>query len=65
MLRNVLRMYYIVIIMLKPFDMQVSPFQFGNRNIVNINDALLYMLHAIYRHLDIPGSSVRIMFFDL
>lgn len=42
----------------------LDPLQFAYREGVSVDDALLYMLHTIYQHLENTGSSVRIMFFD-
>lgn len=42
----------------------LDPLQFAYREGVSVDDALLYMLHTIYQHLEKTGSSVRIMFFD-
>ena len=32
---------------------------------IGVEDAILYMLHWVYAYLDVPGSYVRIMFFDV
>lgn len=41
----------------------LDPLQFAYREGVSVDDALLYMLHTIYQHLETPGSSVRVMLF--
>lgn len=41
-----------------------DPLQFAYRKDVGVDDALLFMLHNIYSHLETTASSVRIMFFD-
>jgi len=41
-----------------------DPLQFAYRKGVGVDDALLFMLHNIYSHLETTASSVRIMFFD-
>ncbi|KAK2912245.1 hypothetical protein Q8A73_006358 [Channa argus] len=38
--------------------------QFAYQPQLEVEDALIYLLHYIYNHLDKPGGSVRIMFFD-
>ena len=42
----------------------LDPLQFGYRESVGVDDAVLYLLHRAYSYLDEPGSHVRIMFFD-
>ena len=50
------------------FSKQVAayqdPLQFAYRESVGVDDALLYLLHRVYSHLETAGKSVRIMFFD-
>ncbi len=41
-----------------------DPLQFAYRKGVGVDDALLFMLHNMYSHLETTASSVRIMFFD-
>jgi len=38
--------------------------QFAYQKHIGVEDAILYMLHWAYAYLDVPGSYVRIMFFD-
>ena len=40
------------------------PLQFAYQKHVGVEDGSLYMLHRAYAYLDVPGSYVRIMFFD-
>ena len=53
---------------LEPLTRQVclfqDPLQFAYRKRVGVDDAMLYMMQSIYSHLELAGSSVRIMFFD-
>ena len=42
----------------------LDPLQFAYRRGVGVDDALLYMMHSVYSHLDLAGASVRILFFD-
>lgn len=42
-----------------------DPLQFAYRKGVNVDDALLFLLHRIYSHLELTGASVRIMLFRL
>ncbi len=41
-----------------------DPLQFTYSEGVGVKDAILFMLHNIYSHLETTASSVRIMFFD-
>ena len=41
-----------------------DPLQFAYRAKIGVDDALLYMLHSVYSHLEKGSSFVRIMFFD-
>jgi hypothetical protein len=41
-----------------------DPLQFAYRAKVGVDDALLYMLHSVYTHLEKSSACVRIMFFD-
>ena len=41
-----------------------DPLQFGYQEKVDEEDAILYLLHRAYSHLDKESSAVRIMFFD-
>ncbi len=40
------------------------PHQFAYPDHVGVEDAVLYMLHKDYAHLDVPGGYMRILFFD-
>jgi len=42
----------------------LDPLQFAYQKHTGVEDAILYMLHRAYAYLDVPGSYVRIMFFD-
>lgn len=42
----------------------LDPLQFAYRRGVGVDDALIFMLHNIYSHLETTASSVRILFFD-
>ena len=42
----------------------LDPLQFAYQSRRNTEDAILYMLNNIYKHLDKPGNTVRIMFYD-
>lgn len=42
----------------------LDPLQFAYCPKVGVEDAIIYMLQRIYPHLDKPGCSVRILFFD-
>lgn len=41
-----------------------DPLQFGYRERIGVEDAIIYMLHRSYSHLERPGSMVRTIFFD-
>lgn len=41
-----------------------DPLQFAYREGVGTDDALIYLLHRVYSHLETSAASVRIMFFD-
>ena len=42
----------------------LDPLQFAYQKHIGVEDAILYMLHRAYAYLDVPGSYVKIMFFD-
>ena len=42
----------------------IDPLQFAYVKNRSIDDALLHLLNEIYSHLETPGSSIRIMFYD-
>ena len=42
----------------------LDPLQFAYREGVGVEDAIIYMLHRAYAHLEKSRSTVRIMFFD-
>ena len=42
----------------------IDPLQFGYRPGIGVDDAIIYLLHRSLSHLDTPGSTVRVMFFD-
>lgn len=41
-----------------------DPLQFAYQPRICVEDAIIYLLHQAYSHLDIVGSTVRVMFFD-
>ena len=43
---------------------ELDPLQFAYQEHIGVEDAVLFMLHRAYAYLDVPGSYVRIMFFD-
>ena len=45
-------------------DGVLDPLQFSFQKDIRVEHAILYMLHRAYAYLDVPGSYVRIMFFD-
>ena len=42
----------------------IDPLQFAYRKNRSVEDAILFVLNSVYEHLEIPGSYVRMMFFD-
>ena len=42
----------------------LDPLQVAYQKHIGVEDAILCMLHRAYAYLDVPGSYVRIMFFD-
>ena len=42
----------------------MDPFQFAYQRNRSVDDAILHVLHNIYSHLDKPGTSIRLMFYD-
>lgn len=42
----------------------LDPLQFAYQANIGVDDAIIYMLHRAYTHLEKPQSTVRIMFFD-
>ncbi|XP_049911756.1 uncharacterized protein LOC126397200 [Epinephelus moara] len=42
----------------------LDPLQFAYQPRIGVEDALIYLLNRIYAHLDKPGSTVRVTFFD-
>ena len=49
---------------LKDVQWNIDPLQFAYRNKRSTDDALLYMLHNIYCHLDRPKRYARVLFID-
>lgn len=41
-----------------------DPLQFIYQEHIGVDDAIIYLLHRAYSHLDKLGGSVRIIFFD-
>ena len=42
----------------------VDPLQFAYRRNRSTDDALLFVLNSVFSHLDKPGNSIRLMFYD-
>ena len=42
----------------------IDPLQFAYQRNRSIDDALLYVLNRVFSHLDEPGHSIRLMFYD-
>lgn len=42
----------------------LDPLEFAYQPNVRVNDAIIYLLHFAYTHLDRPGSATRIVFFS-
>ena len=42
----------------------LDPLQFAYQSRRNTEDAILFMLNNVYKHIDKPGNTVRIMFYD-
>ena len=42
----------------------LNPLQFAYQTDIGVEDAIIYLLHRAYSHLERPQSMVRIMFFD-
>ena len=42
----------------------VDPLQFAYQRNRSTDDALLYVLNSVFSHLDKPGNSIRLMFYD-
>uniref|UniRef100_A0A3B1JXG3 Reverse transcriptase domain-containing protein n=1 Tax=Astyanax mexicanus TaxID=7994 RepID=A0A3B1JXG3_ASTMX len=42
----------------------LDPLQFAYREKIGVEDAVIYLLHRTYSHLDKASSALRIMFFD-
>ena len=42
----------------------LDPLQLAYQKHIGVEDTILYMLHRAYASLDVPGSYVRVMFFD-
>ena len=50
---------------LKPLTRPAQdPLQFGYQHGVGVEDAVLYLIHRTYSHLEVQGCQVRITFFD-
>ena len=47
--------------MVKP---HLDPLQFAYQPRIGVEDAIIYLLNRVYAHLDKPGSTVRVTFFD-
>ena len=42
----------------------LDPLQFAYQTRRNTEDAILFMLNYVYKHIDKPGNTVRIFFYD-
>ena len=42
----------------------IDPYQFAYRSKRSVEDAILHVMNNVYKHLEKPGSSVRLMFYD-
>ncbi|KAL0188435.1 hypothetical protein M9458_015534, partial [Cirrhinus mrigala] len=42
----------------------LDPLQFAYRSGIGVDDAIIYLLHRALSHLEAPGNTVRVMFFD-
>ncbi|KAK0142278.1 RNA-directed DNA polymerase from mobile element jockey [Merluccius polli] len=42
----------------------LDPLQFAYQPRIGVEDAIIYLLNCVYAHLDKPGSTVRVTFFD-
>ena len=42
----------------------IDPLQFAYQRNRGTEDAIIYVLNSAYRHLEKPGSSIRMMFYD-
>ncbi len=44
---------------------ELDPLQFDYQSCIGVDDAIIYLMHRSYLHLEDVGSAVRIMFFYL
>ncbi len=44
---------------------EIDPLQFAYQSSIGVDDAVIYLLHRSYLHLEDAGRAVRIMFFNL
>ena len=42
----------------------IDPYQFAYKSKRGVEDAITHALHNIYTHLDLPGATIRLLFFD-
>ena len=42
----------------------LHPLQFAYQPHIGVEDAIIFLLHRVYTHLEEAGSTVRVMFFD-
>lgn len=55
----------LVLIYLQPLvSSSVEPLQFAEQPSINVEDAIIYLLHSSLSHMEKAGSNVRIMFFN-
>ena len=47
----------------KVFD-YIDPYQFAYKSKRDVEDAITHVLYNIYTHLDLPGATIRLLFFD-
>ncbi|XP_062849705.1 uncharacterized protein LOC134311986 [Trichomycterus rosablanca] len=45
-------------------DTTLDPLQFAYKTGIGVEDAVIHLLHRSLSHLDTPGNTVRVMFFD-
>ena len=42
----------------------LDPLQFAYQSQISVDDAIIYLLHRAYSHLERPGSTVRVLLFN-
>ena len=56
---------YMHLLYLPLVSSSMDPLQFAYQPGIGVDDAVIDLLHRSLSHLEKPGSSVRVMFFDL